>query len=47
MQVAGEVKPIIVVTNGPPGAALPAVDETVPLVQLTLTGTLVTGPAGE
>ena len=40
MQVAPTLKPVIVVTNGEPSEKEPLAGEGVPLVQLTLTGTL-------
>jgi hypothetical protein len=40
VQVAPTVKPVIVVTNGVASLAVPLAGEGVPLVQVTLTGTL-------
>ena len=40
MQVAPTVKPVIVVENGVASEALPLAGEGVPLVQVTLTGTV-------
>ena len=45
--VPATLKCLTVVVNGEPGAALPEGVTTVPLVQVTLTGTGVSGPDGE